>query len=194
MKNESMKHVSIYLAMSLILVSFILGIAGGYYLTPEYNNNMVSATESMGLGNADRYVDLRYIDKMISHHRGAVLLAQAAEENTTRREIHILTKDILETEPKLIEELYSWKKKWYGDTRKVSDPVQVNLGAKDDKSDLRFLNALIAHHKSGIEMTTEIRTKSVRSEILDNADTVENFLSTSMHTLQSWREAWYGVK
>lgn len=189
-----MKHVSIYLAMSLILVSLIVGVAGGYYLAPEYDNGMSSVSEKMGLGSADRFVDLRYIDKMISHHRSAILLAEAADKNTTRREIHDLAADILANEPKLIEELYSWKKTWYGDTRKVAEPVQINLGKKDGKSDLRFLNALIAHHNLGIEMAREVRTKSVRSEILDNADSVENFLSSTMVTLKSWRESWYGVK
>ena len=194
MKNGSTKYISVYLATSLILVSLVLGMAAGYYLTPEYNNGMGSFSEKMGLGAADRFVDLRYIDKMISHHRGAILLAEAADKNTERREIHELAADIMANEPKLIEELYAWKASWYGDTRVVAEPIQINLGKKDHKSDLRFLNALISHHDMGIEMTREIRTKSSRSEILDNADSVENFLSTSMLTLKNWREGWYKVK
>lgn len=188
-----MKHISIYLAASLILVALIVGVAGGYYLAPEYDNGMASASEKMGLGNADRYIDLRYIDQMISHHMSAVLLAEAADKNTTRREIHDLASDIIENEPKLIEELYSWKKSWYGNDRRVADPEIVNLGGKDKNSDLRFLNALIAHHEAGIEMTNEIRAKSGRAEILDNADSVENFLETSLVMLKSWRVNWFGV-
>lgn len=189
-----MKQISVYLAMSLILVSLIGGTAVGYYLTPEYQNGMQSGVLEMGLGSADKYVDQRYINKMIAHHRSAILLAEAAEKNTTRSEIHDLTADIQKNEPKLIQELYDWKKNWYQDTKKVEDPEIPNLGGKDYKSDLRFLNALIARHEEGIEMTREIRLKSTRNEILDNADAVENFLSTTLLVLKSWRTEWYGVK
>lgn len=194
MKNEGVKHLSIYLAASLILVAFIAGTAGGYFISPEYSRNMESNTVDMGLGKADKFTDLRYINQMIAHHRGAILLAEQAEKNTTRQEIHNLTEDILQNEPKLIQELYGWKKEWYGDTKEVMDPEAVNLGGKDDKADLRFLNALITHHEAGIEMTREVRAKSTRSEILNNADAVENFLMQSLNTLEGWRWDWYLVK
>jgi uncharacterized protein (DUF305 family) len=194
MKHNEMKHLSIYLAASLIIVAFITGAAGGYFISPQYARNMESNTEEMGLGKADKNLDLRYIDQMIAHHRGAILLAEQAERNTTRQEIHTLTEDIKENEPKLIQELYDWKKEWYQDTEKVEDPEAVNLGGKDDKADLRFLNALISHHEAGIEMTREVRAKSTRSEILNNADAVENFLSQSLLTLKGWRMDWYFVR
>ena len=63
----------------------------------------------------------------------------------------------------------------------------------DEKLDLRFLNALIAHHEAGILMTQEIRTKSSRIEVLNNADAVENFLKTTRITLRESRKAWYNI-
>lgn len=55
------------------------------------------------------------------------------------------------------------------------------------------MNALIAHHEAGILMTEEIRTKSSRAEVLNNADAVENFLKTTLVTLKGWRKAWYNI-
>lgn len=189
-----MKHVSIYLTGSLILVALIVGIAAGYYITPEYKNEMDRETSLMDLGEADKFVDLRYINKMIAHHTSAILLAEQAQKNTTRAEIHSLASEIQVNEPKLIEELYTFKKNLFGDTRVVAEPKVLNLGERNKNADLRFLNALIAHHEAGIKMTQEIKNKSSRNEILDNADSVENFLTTTLPTLQNWRRDWYFVK
>ena len=64
----------------------------------------------------------------------------------------------------------------------------------DETFDLRFLNALIAHHEAGIVMTQDVRRKSSRGEVLDNADAVEAFLTGSASVLREWRANWYSVK
>ena len=181
------------LLVSVILVSFILGLVGGYYVSPSYQQTMYDK-EDMGFGKADRFVDLRYINQMAAHHRGAMLLSEQIKEKTSRPEVKELADAVLAGEPKLIDELYGWKRDWYKDSRTVKDPIVANLGPADEKVDLRFLNALIAHHEVGIEMTKEIRTKSSRSEVLNNADAVENFLNGSLTTLKSWRKEWFNVE
>jgi len=100
---------------------------------------------------------------MIAHHRGAMLLAGQIDTNAKHNELNALASEILANEPKLIDELYGWKSAWYGDRTAVADPQVARLGPADDTIDLRFLNALIAHHADGIAMTKEIRTKSSRS-------------------------------
>lgn len=185
------RHIA--LITSLMIVVFVVGLGFGYYLTPTYKQTMYQ-NDQMDLGTADRFVDLRYINQMITHHRGAVLLAEQIDDKTNRPEIQSLAKEIQTNEPKLIDELYSWKKAWYNDVGKVADPSVAHLGTKDETVDLRFLNALIAHHEDGIKMTKEIRVKSSRKEILDNADAVENFLKESSVTLTNWRMAWYANK
>jgi uncharacterized protein (DUF305 family) len=186
-------NVSIYLAIGLMVVSGVLGVGFGYYLTPEYRVYMYERN-SMDLGRADRTFDLRYINAMISHHRGAMLLAEQLSANTTRPELKELAQNILTEEPGAIAELYAWKKQWYGDTRSVRDPLVANLGGADDTFDLRFLNAMIAHHEEGIVMTKETRIKSSRAEILDNADAIEVFLSNGLETLRSLRSDWYNTQ
>lgn len=171
----------------------MLGLLGGYFVSPTYQQTMYDKDE-MGFGKADRFVDLRYLNQMAAHHRGAMLLAEQIKDKTTRPELKELSEAILIGEPKLIDELYGWKRDWYKDSRKVTDPVVANLGSADDKVDLRFLNALIAHHEAGIEMTKEIRTKSNRAEVLNNADTVEAFLDGSLTTLKGWRKEWFNAE
>jgi len=111
-----MQKISTYLSVSLIVVSFIIGIGAGYSFTPQYSLSMYDKS-SMDLGRADKWVDLRYINAMIAHHRGAILVAKQAEQSQ-RPEITSLAKEIQTNEPKSIAELYAWKKSWYGDTKK----------------------------------------------------------------------------
>lgn len=187
-----MQKVSWGLTLALALLAGILGYLVGNINTPEYRLSMYEKN-SMNLGRADALFDLRYINAMIAHHRGAMLLAAEAKRSE-RTEIRDLAKAIEEGEPRLIDELYQWKKEWYGDERRVRDPITPRLGDVDKNFDLRFLNALIAHHEAGILMTQETRLKSSRSAILDNADAVEAFLVKTGGMLRDWRTEWYGLE
>lgn len=175
-----------------MVVGAVLGVSFGYYLTPEYKVSMYEKN-TMSLGQADRTFDLRYVNAMISHHRGAMLLAEQLGKNTVRPEMKTLSQNILNDEPKTIAELYAWKKDWYGDTKTVRDPIVANLGPAGGTFDLRFLNAIIAHHEAGIVMTKETRSKSSRAEVLNNADAVEAFLSNGLQTLKGLRTTWYNI-
>jgi uncharacterized protein (DUF305 family) len=179
--------------MSKISITLaVLGLGIGYAMTPEYKIGMYDKS-SMDLGKADRWIDLRYVNAMIAHHRGAMLLAEQAKDVSKRQEITGLAEKILADEPAAIAELYAWKKEWYGDTRIVADPVVPNLGTYDEKFDLRFLNALIAHHDSGLMMTDEVKTKSSRIEVLNNADAVDTFLTNTLDIFKKWRSDWYSI-
>lgn len=187
-----MPKISTTLAISLMVVIGALGLVVGYSLTPEYKISMYDKT-AMDLGRPDRTLDLRYINAMIAHHRGAMLLAEQANVQTQKKEMKDLSAMILKDEPAAIAELYAWKKDWYKDTKNVKDPIVSNLGTYDEKFDLRFLNALIAHHDTGLEMTKEVKTKSSKTEILNNADAVDTFLTTTLKLFKDWRMEWYNI-
>jgi len=170
----------------------ISGTGLGFALSPQYQLSMYEKNP-MDLGQPDRFLDLRYIDAMIAHHRGAMMLAKQAGVNSRREEIIKLSQEIINNEPKAIDELYQWKNELYSDTNKVKDPEGIILGASNDKFDLRFLNSLIIHHEKGIRMTEEIRSKTTNEKILDNADAVELFLSDGLKMLKNWRKTWYNI-
>lgn len=184
-----MKKISTYLAVSFIIISIFVGISIGYSFTPEYSFSKYDKG-GMDLGPADKWVDLRYINSMISHHRAAMLVAEKISISE-REEVRNISADILKNEPALIKELYQWKKDWYKDTKRVKDPTIPNLGSYNETFDLRFLNAIIAHHEAGVMMTEDISKKSSRNEILDNANIVGNFLMESGESLKKLRATWY---
>ena len=81
-----MKTVSLPFALSLVIVTFLGGLAVGFFVSPEYQSRMYDKTD-MTLGTSDRWLDLRYIDQMIAHHRGAMLLAEQVKQYSQRKEI-----------------------------------------------------------------------------------------------------------
>jgi uncharacterized protein (DUF305 family) len=180
--------MSKYLASSLILCGFVLGLGFGYYFSPNYLQNQQVMQSMPSLGRADRFVDLRYLNAMASHHKGAILLAEQVKNSSQRQEIVNLAGDILADEPQLILKLENYKKDFYNDSSKTKDPVAVNLGTYDENLDLRFLNALIAHHEDGINMANEIMQKSNKNEILTDASAVKAFLTGSLSVLEQMRE------
>jgi uncharacterized protein (DUF305 family) len=68
---------------------------------------------SMDLGKADADFDLRFINAMIPHHEGALVMAKDALSKTKRAEIKKLSQDILTSQQQEIEQMKQWRKDWY---------------------------------------------------------------------------------
>ncbi|BAZ46907.1 hypothetical protein NIES4102_39530 (plasmid) [Chondrocystis sp. NIES-4102] len=68
---------------------------------------------SMDLGQADADFDLRFIDAMIPHHEGALVMAKDALSKTKRPEIKKLAQDILSSQQQEIEQMKQWREDWY---------------------------------------------------------------------------------
>lgn len=182
-----------FLVSALLIITFTIGLGAGYTLTPEYASMSDKEETMVPLGAADRYVDLRYINGLISHHLTAIDLARQALRESHREEIRSLAEEIIASDERGIAELMTWKQSWFKDDRKISKFDAVNLGTNDNKFDLRFLNALIYHHETAIMTASEISTKSSRNEVLNLADTIKVSLSSGMRSLEQWRADWYGI-
>ncbi len=180
--------------LGIVTVTFIFGMAAGYWLTPEYQRQNVAMKGAHELGAADQWVDLRYIDGMIAHHLSAIFILEQVQQQSQRPEMKQLAQAVIAADTAGIEQLYAIKKEWYSDTRKITSFKKVNLGSADDTFDLRAVNALIAHHEEAIDKADEVSTKSVRSETLDVANEVQSSLTASKQQLEQWRKEWYGIE
>jgi uncharacterized protein (DUF305 family) len=175
-----------------MVVIFMIGVGVGFYFTPEYAQMNSDKRSSMTeLGMADNYFDLRYINNMISHHLAAIDMAKQAQEKSSRPEIKELAQIIITTDERGIEQLYDYKKSWYGDTNKVTRFDKIELGNSDELFDLRFLNALTSHHEMAIESAKDVQAKSTRTEVLNLANDVITNLSANLKQFSTWRKAWY---
>ncbi|MDX2256091.1 MAG: DUF305 domain-containing protein [Pseudanabaenaceae cyanobacterium bins.39] len=80
-------------------------------MSPEFRKNMMM---TMDLGAADDQFDLRFIEAMIPHHEGALVMAKDAIAKSKRPEIKKLAQDILNSQKAEIEQMQAWRKAWYG--------------------------------------------------------------------------------
>lgn len=80
-------------------------------MSPEFRKNMMM---TMDLGIADDQFDLRFIEAMIPHHDGALVMAKDAIAKSKRPEIQQLAQEILDSQKAEIEQMQAWRKAWYG--------------------------------------------------------------------------------
>ncbi|MEB3309650.1 MAG: DUF305 domain-containing protein [Snowella sp.] len=79
-------------------------------MNPEQTQAMMM---HMDLGKGDTEFDLRFIDAMIPHHEGALVMAKDALSKSQRAEIQELSQAILASQQQEIEQMKQWRKDWY---------------------------------------------------------------------------------
>lgn len=167
---------------------------------------------SMELGPKDEAFDLRFIDAMVPHHEGAVIMAQEALEKSTRPEIKQLAESIIAAQEQEITQMQEWRTAWYadaGDTPMMYDTsmghmmpmtpemresmmMSGDLGAADDQFDLRFINMMIPHHEGAVEMANQASENSDRPEIKTLAQDIVASQQQEIDEMTQWRKDWYG--
>lgn len=166
---------------------------------------------SMDLGPADVNYDLRFIDSMIPHHQGAVIMSKEALQKSKRPEIKKLANDIIKAQNKEIAELKQWRQAWYPSSgskpvaydtqqKKMVDMssqqmqammMNMDLGAADNEFDLRFIDAMIPHHEGALVMAQDAASKSKRPQIKKLAQDIISSQQAEINQMKQWRQAWY---
>ena len=68
---------------------------------------------SMNLGAADDQFDLRFINAMIPHHEGAIVMGKDALQKSQRPAVRKLAEEIVKSQQQEIDQLKQWRKAWY---------------------------------------------------------------------------------
>jgi uncharacterized protein (DUF305 family) len=86
---------------------------------PEMNHEMAMSLKqmkamqmSMDLGAADAGYDVRFLDAMIPHHEGAVMMAKELLKHSTRPEMQTLAKAIVQSQQAEIDQMKQWRSAW----------------------------------------------------------------------------------
>lgn len=176
-----------------------------------HHGNGMNHSMAMDLGPADTNYDLRFVDGMIPHHQGAVVMAQEAQQKSKRPEIKKLADDIIKAQEKEISQMKQWRKAWYpkagdkpmaynsqmGHMMKMSPEqmqammMNMNLGAADADFDKRFIDAMIPHHEGALVMAKDALNKSQRAEIKQLAKDILTSQQKEIDQMRQWRTSWY---
>lgn len=66
------------------------------------------------VGKKDPGFEKRFIDLMIPHHEGAILMAKQALKEANRPELKEMAEKAIKDQQKEIEQLKKWRQEWYG--------------------------------------------------------------------------------
>ena len=149
-----------------------------------------------------KYSDRRFIDAMVPHHQGAIEMGEVALKNAEHEEIKELSRNIISTQQSEIEELKSIKKEEFGSSSvpmemspeqmrgmgMMMDPQQLVHSGTFDKA---FIDAMIPHHQSAIEMATVANEKSDNLRIKELAEKIVSAQKREIEQMKRWREQWY---
>ena len=79
-------------------------------MSPEQMQAMMMKGD---LGAADAEFDLRFLNAMIPHHEGALVMAKDVLNKSKRPELKKLAQDILTSQQQEIDQMKDWRKAWY---------------------------------------------------------------------------------
>ncbi|MEK7644804.1 MAG: DUF305 domain-containing protein [Patescibacteria group bacterium] len=99
------------------LVALLVGLILGYWLnTPDVSSNMHGAMGGMMSeleGKTGGDLEKAFLEEMIVHHEGAVVMAQTLLAGTKRPELVKLGNDIVTAQTGEIAMMKEWLKTWF---------------------------------------------------------------------------------
>jgi uncharacterized protein (DUF305 family)/predicted small secreted protein len=149
-----------------------------------------------------QYSDRAFIDAMVPHHQGAIAMAQVALKKAEHEEIKQLSHNIVSSQQAEIEELKSIKEEEFGTPNvpmEMSQEQMRGMGimmnpqelAEEKPFDRAFIDAMIPHHQSAIEMADVAREKSEIPEIEELAEGIISAQQKEIEQMTRWRQQWY---
>jgi uncharacterized protein (DUF305 family) len=158
-------------------------------------------TRQMVMENGN-YSDERFIDAMVPHLQVAVEMARVALENAEHQEIRNLAENIVSTQQAEIENLKSIKKEEFGTSEvpmEMSQEQMRSMGmmmnpeqlAHSEPFDKAFIDAMIPHHQSAIEMAQVANQESDNPEIKTLAEDIVEAQTREITQMEGWRKDWY---
>jgi uncharacterized protein (DUF305 family) len=148
-----------------------------------------------------KYSDKAFIDAMVPHHQGAIAMARVALKNAEHEEIKELSRNIISSQQAEIEELKAIKKEEFGTSNvpmEMSQEQMRSMGMMDPQQlankepfDKAFIDAMIPHHQSAIEMAQVAYEKSRIPEIKELAKNIVSAQQREIEQMKEWRKEWY---
>lgn len=183
------------------------------------NNNMMGKSTSQSEVQADtssadykQYAALKgenydkmFLANMIAHHQGAVDMANLALTNASHKEIKDLAKAIVSAQTSEITDMTAWQKTWgYPSSNGAmmedhSSMMMMNTNAGmmselNDKTgeafDKAFLEQMIMHHQSAINMAAAGKSNAQHQEVKDLTVAIVTAQTKEIKQMKQWQSDW----
>ena len=188
------------LIIGVVLVS-VLSPATGY-------RSMMFGNQTRSIGNTNQ-INKHFIEQMIPHHEGAMVMAQLAFSKAVHPEIKTLAGAIIEAQNKEIADMRSWHKDWFNkDVFRAGVSMMgggmmsgggMHMGGQEDVQtlinaadfDKAFIEAMIPHHQLAVMMAQMLKSGTSRPEMLTLANNIIESQSKEITEMQGWYKSWY---
>ena len=211
MKTLLMKALPLALLLAVAFLLAACGAAGSGQQGDQSGGHGQMDHGSMGMGSKGmvkqmvmengKYSDEAFIDAMVPHHQGAKAMAEVALKNAEHEEIKELSRNIVSTQQSEIEELKSIKKEEFGTSNvpmEMSPEQMRGMGmmmdpkrlSKREPFDKAFIDAMIPHHQSAIEMAEVAYETSKNPRIKELAENIMSAQKREIEQMKQWRKDW----
>jgi len=157
-------------------------------------------------GAAEQPYDLQYLDSMIHHHNGAVVMARMVLGKTERPELKAFAQTIVDDQTKEIGYMQQLRDQWYaGKTPAVNMEMPGMIGGmkmmnsnhmkemdemEPNHFDLHFLKMMIAHHEGAVVMSNDALKKGEHPEIKQLARQIIDAQQPEIAQMKKWQTSW----
>lgn len=150
-------------------------------------------------------IDAAFIEHMIPHHEGAIAMANLALANATTDEVKNLSRDIIASQQKEIDDMKAWYKEWFSEEVPTTtgthgmeghdmhmdtmsgDMSKLEASATFDKD---FVTQMIPHHETAIVTAYFALRTSTRNEIKALAQNIIDTQTMEIEQMRSWLTSW----
>jgi uncharacterized protein (DUF305 family) len=207
--------IAVVLVLAIAGAALYYGLRGntdnmsGMNMDGSTNNNSLVDTNSdtykqYAAMSGETY-DRNFIANMIAHHQGAVDMAKLALTNAKHQELKDMANDIISAQEAEIAEMTSWQKDWgypstssdnmmdHGAMGMMDDMANMTTeleGKTGDEFDKAFIEQMIMHHQSAIDMAAPGEQNAQHQEVKDLTKAIVTAQTKEIQQMKQWQQEW----
>jgi uncharacterized protein (DUF305 family) len=202
--NNLLKSSALTLSLSLFALSGLTAVVlaqGTGDKMPMGGMNMGEMKSMQALAKVSgKTFDIYWMSQMIAHHQAAVIMAKIVIGAGKDTKIKAAAQAVVTAQSAEVKQLTAWLKSWYNSPPNanqmqlmMTDMQPMMLAAKGGMdgmvmgdADRNFLENMIPHHQSAVEMAKLALTKALRPQLKTFAQQVIDDQSKEINQYQVW--------
>jgi uncharacterized protein (DUF305 family) len=182
-----------------VIAALALGLGGNAQMDHRMGSASMTALEHA----SGKTFDIYWMSQMIEHHKGAVEMANSVLKDGKDARVKKAAQTIISDQSREIKQLTGWLKSWYNavpnakqialmraDMKPMLEGAMGGMDGMSANADKRFLEGMIPHHQSAVEMGWLAVKKAARSDLKTFARKVIDAQSKEIKQYRTWLKGW----
>jgi uncharacterized protein (DUF305 family) len=178
-------------------------LAFGSIVLAQMNHDMGSASMMALEKVSGKTFDIYWMSQMVEHHNGAVEMSRNVIRDGKDARVRQAAQAIIKVQSTEIKQLQGWLKTWYNtapnktqtglmraDMKPMIEGATLQMAGMSKDADKRFLEAMIPHHQSAVDMGKLALKKALRPELKKFAQGVIDVQTREIAQYRTWLKGW----